>query len=172
MAVAIIGYVFLIGAQQGFNTNPTGVNAVITASLYSSDARVGVYGDMGNFTISLSNSVNLVQRGGINITNNGRNVQGSLFVLLPSQTVTVTIAQQLNSTGIWTVKVTTHGIKISSYSFQVVPSKDEADYVIEQSRAQTFNKNVAFGSIVVALASIIVAIGSLARKPTTVIRSS
>jgi hypothetical protein len=73
-------------------------------------------------------------------------------------------------TGIWTVKVTVNGINISSYSFQVMRTRDEADFAVAQWRDQYFYRNLTFGSFIVAIISFIIAVASLARNPKTLIR--
>lgn len=170
VAGAIFGYVFLFGAQEGFNTNPTAINAVITPSLYSTNAKVGVYGDTANFTIILTNTLTTLQRGAVEIGDNGQVVQSVSFVLLASQTTTLSLNQLLNATGIWSVKVTTRGLNASNYQFQVFKTKDEADFVVAQWRDQNFYRNLVLGGFVVAWASFIISAASLARRTTTVIR--
>jgi hypothetical protein len=171
VSVVVVAYVFLLGAQQGFNTNPTGVNAVVTSSLYSRDAKVGVYGDEANFTVALTNTLNTPQKGFINITNNGIDAQSTSFLLLPNQAAIFSLSQKLNATGIWTVKVTARGVRVSSYSFQVMPTVDEADYAVAQWHDQNFYRNLVLGAALLATVSFIVAVASLARKPSTIIRA-
>lgn len=167
---AILGYVFLIGAQEGFKTNPTGINSTILSSLYSTEAKVGVNGDTGNFTISLSNTQNVPQRVEIDITKNGHQVQNSSFRLLASQTTTVILSLPLNGTGIWVVKVTSRGLTSNSYAFQVMGTKDEADFAAAQWRDQNFYRNLVLAGFIIAIIAFIVSAASLARKPKTVIQ--
>lgn len=168
---SIVAYVFLVGVQQGFNTNTTGINATIFAALYSSNAKVGVYGGLSNFTISLSNTLTTPQIYTVNITSNGHLMQANTFLLLPSQTTTITLAQRLNETGVWAVKVNARGVNITSYYFQVVGTKDEADFAVAQWRDQEFYRNLIQLSLVVAVISFIISAASLARKPKTVIQA-
>lgn len=170
VSVAILGYVFLFGIQQGFNTNPTGINAVITPTLYSSDAKIGISGSLINITISISNSLSNAQKGAITITNNGREMQNASFILLPSQTTTVTLHQVLNGTGVWTIKVMSHGVAAASYYFQVVNTRDEADFAVAQWRDQNTYRNITLATFILALISFIIAAASLARKRTTIIK--
>ena len=171
VAGAVLGYVFLFGAQQGFNTNTTGINAIISPALYSRDAKVGVYGDTGNFSVSLSNTLSSLQRGVVEIASNGRVVQSVPFILLQSQTTTITMTQGLNATGVWAVKVTTRGVSVSSYYFQVVGTRDEADFAVSQWRDQSFYRNLVLAGFIVAITSFIIAVASLARKPKTIIQA-
>ena len=170
VAGAVLGYVFLFGLQEGFYANPTGVNATIAPSLYSVDAKVSVYGQTCNVTVFLANSLGTVQRGVISITNNGRLVQNASFLLLPSQSITTVLPQALNETGVWTVKVTVGGVAVSSYYFQVVSSRDEADFAIRQWRDQNNYRNLVTIAFFLAIISVIVSAASLARKPKTVIQ--
>jgi hypothetical protein len=167
---AIVGYVFLFGLQQGFNVNSTGVNATIDSTLYSADARVGIYGEPLNVTIFLSNSLGTVQRGFITITQNGRVVQNATFVLLATQTSATVIPQALNATGLWSVKVTVGGVTANSYYFQVVRSRDEADFAIRQWRDQNNYRNLVAAAFFLAIIAVIVSAASLARKPKIVIQ--
>lgn len=171
VAGGILAYVFLIGAQQGFNTNTTGINATILPTLYSRNAKVGVYGDMSNFTISLSNTLTTPQTLTINITSNGHQVQGNTYLLLPSQTTVVTLTQPLNETGVWAVKVSSRGVNITSYYFQVVGTKDEADFAVAQWHDQDFYRNLIQLSLIVAITAFIISAASLARKPKTIIQA-
>jgi len=171
---ALLGYVFLVGLQHGFSTNPTGstgVNAIVTPSLYSRDAKVGVYGDASNFSVSISNSLAAAQTGVINITSNGRIVQSVPFILLPHETNTIILPQQLNATGVWSVKVTIGGINVNSYYFQVLATRDDADFAVGQWRDQNYYRNLTLGTLIVAIASIIASAASLARKPKTIIQT-
>ena len=170
VAGAILGYVFLFGLQEGFNVNPTGVSATIAPSLYSADAKVSVYGQTCNVTVFLVNTLGTVQRGVITITQNGRVVQNATFLLLPSQTVTTVLPQALNATGVWTVKVTIGKVTVSSYYFQVLSSRDEADFAIRQWRDQNNYRNLVTAAFFLAIISVIVSTASLARKPKTVIQ--
>jgi hypothetical protein len=167
---AILGYVFLVGVQEGFNVNPTGVDATIAPSLYSADAKVSVYGQRCNVSVFLANTLGSVQRGVITITNNGRVAQNASFLLLPSQTITTVLPQALNATGVWAVKVTVSGVTINSYYFQVVSSRDEADFAIRQWRDQNNYRNLVTAAFFLAIISVIVSAASLARKPKTVIQ--
>ena len=170
VAGVIFGYVFLFGLQEGFNVNPTGVDATIAPSLYSADAKVSVYGQRCNVTVFLANTLGTVQRGGISITNNDRVVQNASFLLRPSQTTTAVLPQALNATGVWVVKVTVSGVTVSSYYFQVVSSRDEADFAIRQWRNQNNYRNLVTAAFLLAIVSVIVSAASLARKPKTVIQ--
>jgi hypothetical protein len=167
----IIGYVFFVGFQQGFNTNPTGVSAVVTATLYSRDAKVGVYGDQSNVNVSLSNNLSTAQFGVINITSKGHVVRSVSFTLLPHETSTITLSQPLNITGVWSVKVTASGINVTTYYFQVLATRDDADFAIGQWRDQNYYRNLTLGTLIVAIVSIILSTGSLARKPKTIIQT-
>jgi hypothetical protein len=169
---AILGYVFLFGLQEGFNVNPTGVDAVIDPTLYSTDAKVGVYGQPSNVSIFLSNTLSTVQSGVITITQNGRIVQNTTFILRPSETATTVIPQVLNATGVWAVKVTVRGVNVNSYYFEVVSSRDEADFAIRQWRDQNNYRNLVTAAFFLACISVIVSAASLARKPRTVIQST
>lgn len=170
VAGAVISYVFLVGLQEGFNVNPTGVDAIIVPALYSTDAKVGVYGQSSNVTIFLSNTLGTVQTGVISITNNGRLVQNASFIVRPSQTITTVISQALNATGVWSVKVTVRGVAVTSYYFQVVSSRDEADFAIRQWRDQNNYRNLVTAAFYLAIISVIVSVASLARKPKTIIQ--
>ena len=171
VAGGIIAYVFLVGAQQGFNTSSTGLSASIVAGLYSTDARVGVYGDRGNFTISVGSSVSTPQLFDVNITSNGQEVQGNSYLLLPNQATTVTLTQSLNETGIWAVKVTTRGLPVATYYFQVVGTGDEAGFLIAQWRDEQYYRNLSYVCLIVAFTAIVIAAASLARRPKTVIQA-
>lgn len=171
VAVGIIAYVFVVGALQGFNTKSTGLSATITASLYSTDAKVGLYGDRSNFTISVGSSLSTPQLFEVNITNNGHEVRGNTYLLLPNQAITVTLSQQLNATGVWSVNVSTHGVAIASYYFQVVGSSDEAGFAVAQWREQQNYRNLILLSLVIAIMSFIISAASLARKPKTIIQA-
>lgn len=170
VAGTILAYVFVIGVQQGFNTNPTGVTAVIIPTLYSTEAKVGLYGAPSNITIILSNTLTTLQRGFINVTSNSRVVQSVPFLLLASQTLNTVVSQRLNATGVWAVTVTTRGVNVNSYTFQVVATKDEADFAVGQWRDQTFYRNLVLASFILSITSLIVAAASLARKPKTIIQ--
>lgn len=173
VAAAILGYVFLLGAEQGFKTNTTGITAVIMPALYSRDAKVGVLGDTANFTITLSNTLSSPQRGQVQVINEGRAWQSIGFVLLASRTSTFSVSQVLNATGIWVVKVTTaSGIDVDSYFFQVMKTTDEADFAISQWHDQNFYRNLLYGSFMIAILSLILSAASLARRPKTVIQAS
>ena len=171
VAGGIIGYVFLVGAQQGFNVNSTGLTANITAALYSTDAKIGLYGGRSNFTISVGSSVSTPQIFDVNITSNSHEVQGNSYILLPNQVTTITLSQQLNQTGVWAVKVTTHGVTISVYYFQVVGTGDEAGFAVAQWRDQQYYRNLIMLSLIVALISFIISAASLARRPKTIIQA-
>lgn len=170
VAGAIFGYVFLFGLQQGFTVNPTGVSATIAPSLYSPDAKVSVYGQTCNVTVFLANSLGTVQKGVIIITNNDHVVQNASFLLLPSQTTTIVLPQALNANGVWSVKVIVIGVVVSSYYFQVVSSRDEADFAIRQWHDQNNYRNLVTAAFLFAIISVIVSAASLARKPKTVIQ--
>jgi hypothetical protein len=167
---AILGYVFLFGLQEGFNVNPTGVNATIDATLYSTDAKVSLDGQTCNVTVFLANSLGTVQSGVISITSNGQVTQNATFRLRPSETITTVLPQALNATGVWAVKVTVGGVTVSSYYFQVVGSRDEADFAIRQWRDQNNYRNLVTAAFFLAIISVIVSAASLARKPKTVIQ--
>jgi len=167
---AIASYVFLFGLQEGFNVNSTGVNATIDPVLYSTDARIGLYGQPFNVTIFLSNSLSTVQRGFITITQNGHTVQNTTLLLLPTQTTATVIPQALNATGVWAVKVTVSGVTVNSYYFQVVGSRDEADFAVLQWRNQNNYRNLVTAAFFLAIVSVIFSAASLARKPKTVIQ--
>jgi hypothetical protein len=170
VAGVIFGYVFLFGAQQGFNTNPTGITAIITPSLYSVEAKVGVLGAKANFTISLSNSLTSMQHAEIEIAGNGHVAQTLPFILLASQTTTLALTQVLNVTGVWSVKVTSRGITASSYYFQVVGTRDEAEFAVLQWHDQTFYRNLILTSFVIAWAALTISAASLARRPKITVR--
>ena len=167
---AILSYVFLFGLQEGFNVNPTGVDATIAPSLYSADAKVSVYGQTCNVSVFLANTLGSVQRGFIIITNNGRVVQNATFILLPSQTITTVLPQALNATGVWAVKVTVSGVTVNSYYFQVVSSRDEAEFAIRQWHDQSDYRNLVTVAFFLAIIAVIFSAASLARKPKTVIQ--
>jgi hypothetical protein len=171
VAGGIIAYVFLVGALTGFNTSSTGLNASIAAALYSTDAKVGLYGDRSNFTISVASSLSTPEIFDVNITSNGHEVQGNTYLLLPNQVMTVTLSQQLNETGVWAVKVTTHGVAVASYYFQVVGTSDEAGFAVAQWHDQQYYRNLILLSLVVAVASFVISAASLARKPKTIIQA-
>ena len=171
VAGGIIGYVFLIGAQQGFNTSSTGLNASVVAALYSTDAKVGLYGDRGNFTISIGSSLSTPQIFDVNITSNGREVQGNAYLLLPNQATSVTLTQSLNETGVWAVKVTARGVTVTSYYFQVVGTGDEANFLVAEWRDQQYYRNLSYICLVVAFTAIVISAASLARKPKTIIQA-
>jgi len=170
VAGAILGYVFLFGLLEGFNVNSTGVDATIEPSLYSADAKVSVYGQKCTVTVFLANTVGTVQRGVISITSNGVAVQNASFILLPSQGITTVLPQVLNATGVWTVKVTVSGVIVSSYYFQVVSSRDEADFAIRQWRDQNNYRDLVTAAFFLAIMSVVVSAASLARTPKTVIQ--
>lgn len=167
----IIGYVFFIGVEQGFNTSAAGVSAVVTLTLYSRDAKVGVYGDGSNVSVSLSSSLSTAQQGVINVTSNGRVVRSVSFILLPHETSTITLSQRLNATGVWSVKVTASGINVTTYYFQVLATRDDADFAVGQWRDQNYYRNLVLGSLILAIISIIVSAASLARGRKTVIQT-
>jgi len=167
---AILGYVFLFGLQEGFNVNSTGVDATIATSLYSVDAKVGVYGQPCNVTVFLANTLGTVQRAVVTITNNGRVAQNASFLVRPSQDMTTVLPQALDATGVWAVKVTVSGVTVNSYYFQVVGSRDEADFAIRQWRDQNNYRNIVAAAFFLAIISVIVSAASLARKPKTVIQ--
>jgi len=169
-----LGYVFLVGVQHGFSTNSsnsTGVNAIVTPSLYSRDAKVGVYGDMSNVSVSISNSLSTAQSGVINITSNGRVVRSTSFILLPHESNTIIFSQRLNATGVWSVKVTASGITVTTYYFQVLATKDEAEFAAGQWRDQDYYRNLTLGTLIVAILSFIIGAASLARRPKTIIQT-
>jgi len=170
VAGAVLSYVFLFGLQEGFNVNPTGVNATIDPALYSADAQVGVYGEPFNVTIFLSNSLSTVQRVFITIRQNGHLAQNVTFLVLPTQTSATVVPQALNATGVWSVKVIVGKVTVSSYYFQVVSSRDEADFAIRQWRDQNNYRNLVTAAFFLAIISVILSAASLARKPKTVIQ--
>jgi len=170
VAGAVLSYVFLFGLQEGFNVNPTGVNATIDPALYSADAQVGIYGEPFNVTIFLSNSLSTVQRVFITIRQNGHLAQNVTFLVLPTQTSATVVPQALNATGVWSVKVIVGKVTVSSYYFQVVSSRDEADFAIRQWRDQNNYRNLVTAAFFLAIISVILSAASLARKPKTVIQ--
>jgi hypothetical protein len=167
----IIGYVFFIGVEQGFNTSAAGVSAVVTLTLYSRDAKVGVYGDGNNVSVSLSSTLSTAQQGVINVTSNGRVVRSVSFILLPHETSTITLSQRLNATGVWSVKVTASGTNVTTYYFQVLATRDDADFAVGQWRDQNYYRNLVLGSLILAIISIIISAASLARGRKTVIQT-
>jgi hypothetical protein len=171
---AIMSYVFLFGVQEGFNSNPantTGVNAIVTPTLYSRDAKVGLYGDSSNISVSISNSAATAQAGVINITSNGRVVRSVQFMLRPQESNTIKLSQRLNATGTWSVKVTASGISVTTYYFQVLATRDEAEFATTQWRSQNYYRNLTLGTLIVSIASFIIAAASFARRPKTIIQT-
>jgi hypothetical protein len=168
---AILGYVFLFGFQQGFNTNTTGVNAVVTPTLYSRDAKVGVFGDTSNVSVSLSNTLSTAQVGAINITSGGHVMKSVSFVLLPHETRTVNLPLKLNATGVWSVGVMVGGAKSNGYYFQVFATRDEADFAVGQWRDQNYYRNLTLGTAIAAIAALILSAASFARRPKTIIQT-
>ena len=171
VAGTIIVYVFLVGVQQGFYTNSSGLSAAITGKLYSSDARIALLGDIGNFTVSVSNTLTTPQLFTINITSNGRPEWNNSYLLLPNQVTTVTAAQPLNTTGVWAVKVNARGINVATYYFQVMATRDEADFAVSQWQQQQFNRTLVYTCLFVASTAFVIAAASLARRPKTIIQA-
>jgi hypothetical protein len=169
VASVLLGYVFLTGLSSGLSsTASTGLQSTIVPRTYSPDAGIDYFGRKANFTVVLSNTVSKSQVGSVDLLAGSLLLQNISFALAPSETQTIVITQPLNSTGTWTLKVTTSGVKVNSYSFNVMHTKDEADFAISQWQSERFYRNLTLLGFMIAIVAFILAIASLVRPPKTI----
>ena len=166
VAGTLLGFIFLSGLSTGFHpTANAGLSSTISAHVYSTDARVDVLNHVANFSIVMANTVSTPQVGDIELTVGNRIVQTLPFALGAGEARTIQISQKLNQTGIWTLKITSNGIKANSYTFTVVETQDEADYATTQWESENFYRNLTLICYVLSMIAFAVAIASLARQP-------
>jgi flagellin-like protein len=166
VAGTLLGFIFLSGLSTGFRPSAnTGLSSTISAHVYFSDARVDVLNRIANFSIVMANTVATPQVGDIELTVGNRIVQTLPFSLGAGEARTIQISQKLNQTGIWTLKITSNGIKANSYTFTVVETQDEADYATTQWESENFYRNLTLICYVLSIIAFAVAIASLARQP-------
>jgi hypothetical protein len=169
VAFTLIGLIFLTGFSSGFRTTGnTGLSSTITSHIYSTDASVDVQNHVANFSVSLVNTVSTPQVGDVELTVGNRTVKSIPFVLGTGQASSITFSQRLNQTGTWTVKITSNRIKVNSYSFNVVPTTDEADYAITQWQSQNLYRDLLVICFFLSVVAFGVSMASLARPPKVV----
>ena len=169
VAGTLLGLIFLTGLSSGFRTTGnTGLSSTITSHIYSTDASVDVQNRVANFSVVLANTVSTSQVGDVELTVGNRTVQNIPFALGAGQGSSIRISQRLNQTGTWTVKITSNRIKVNSYSFNVVPTTDEADYAITQWQSQNFYRNLLVICFLLSVVAFAVPMGSLARPPKVI----
>lgn len=168
-ASVLLGFIFLTGISKGFNTTGnTGLSSTITPHVYRSDAGVGVLNQVVNFTVAISNTVSTPQVGVVQLVAGNSIIQTTPFSLGNGQARTIQISQKLNRTGTWTEKVISNGIKVDSYSFNVLQTQDEADYAVAQWESQQFYRNLIFIAFFLSIIAFAIAAASLVRRPTTI----
>ena len=169
VAFTLMGLIFLTGFSSGFRTTGnTGLSSTITSHIYSTDAGVDFQNHVANFSVTLVNTVSAPQVGDVELTVANRTVNSISFVLGARQASYITISQRLNQSGIWTVKVVSNGVKVNAYSFNVVPSTDEADYAITQWQSQNFYRYLLMICFFLSVVAFGVSMASLARPPKVV----
>ena len=166
VAGTLLGFIFLSGLSTGFRpTANSGLSSTISAHIYSTDARVDILNHVANFSIVIANTVTTTQVGDIELAVGNRVVQTLSFALGAGEARTILISQKLNQTGVWTLKITSNGIKADSYTFTVVGTQDEADYATTQWESDNFYRNLTLISYVLSIIAFAVAAASLARQP-------
>jgi len=166
VAGTLLGFIFLSGLSTGFRpTANSGLSSTISAHIYSTDARVDILNHVANFSIVIANTVTTTQVGDIELAVGNRVVQTLSFALGAGEARTILISQKLNQTGVWTLKITSNGIKADSYTFTVVGTQDEADYATTQWESENFYRNLTLISYVLSIIAFAVAVASLARQP-------
>jgi hypothetical protein len=169
VAATLMGLIFLTGLSSGFRTTGnTGLSSTITSHIYSTDASVDVQNHVANFSVILQNTVSTPQVGDVELTVGNQTVKSIPFALGTGQGSSITISQRLNQTGTWTVKITSNRIKVNSYSFNVVPTTDEADYAITQWQSQNFNKYLLMICFFLSVVAFGTSMASLARPPKVI----
>lgn len=165
----LLGFIFLTGLSKGFtSTGNTGLSSAMIPQIYDANAGVGVLNQVANFTIVVSNTVSTPQVGNVELTVGNSIVQAIPFALGTGQTSTILISQKLNQTGIWTEKVTSNGVKVNSYSFNVMQNQDEADYAITQWESQQFYRNLTLICFFLSIVAFALSAASLSRQPKTI----
>jgi hypothetical protein len=169
VAGTLLGLIFLTGLSSGFRTTAsTGLSSTITSHIYSTDASVDVQNHVANFSVILANTVSTPQVGDVELTVGNRIYQSIPFALGGSQASSIKISQRLNETGIWTLKITSNGIKVNSYTFNVMPTTDEADYTITQWQSQNFYRNLLVICFFFSIVAFAISMASLARQSRTI----
>jgi len=169
VAGTLLGLIFLTGLSSGFRTSAgTGLSSTITPHIYSTDASVDVQNHVANFSVILTNTVSTPQVGDVELTSGGRIYQTAPFALGASQASLIKVSQKLNVTGIWTLKITSNGLTVNSYTFNVVPTTDEADYAVTQWQSQNFYRNLLVICFFFSIVAFAISMGALARQPKAI----
>ena len=157
-AVAIVGFVF--GLVGGANQS----TASVTPAIYSPDYNVGVLNEVANFSISITNAASTTQNGSVVIQAAGDIYQNETFTAPPGSS-TLEAAQVLRTTGPWEVDCYLGHRLIGSYSFDVEANTDQAQLRIDQNGVNRQTLYVAYGSLVVASLSALLAAFAFFRRP-------
>jgi hypothetical protein len=168
LGAALLGFFFLTGLSSQLiktGTN-TGISTTVTPNVYASDAKIDILGRAANFTVVLAAST--VQVGTIQLSAGRSLAQNMSFGLAPRDVRTITMVQQLNQTGPWTLKVVSNGVKVATYSFTVVQTRDEADEIVSQYETDRLYRNLTLIGFMLAVTAFIVALAALARKPRVI----
>lgn len=166
VASVLLGFIFLTGLSKGFtSTGNTGLSSSMIPQIYDTSAGIGVLNQVANFTVVVSNTVSTRQVGDVELTVGNSIVRATPFALGTEQTSMIQISQRLNQTGTWTVKVTSNGVKVNSYSFNVMPNQDDADYAISQWESQQFYRNLILICFFLSIVAFALSAASLSRQP-------
>jgi hypothetical protein len=169
VASVLLGFIFLTGLSKGFvSTGNTGLSSTITPHIYQSDAGIGVLNQVANFTVVVSNTASTPQVGEVELTVGNSVRQATRFALGAGETSTIVISQKLNQTGTWTEKVISNGVKVNSYSFNVMQSQDEADYAITQWESQQFYRNLTVVCFFLSIIAFALSAAALSRQPKSI----
>ncbi len=173
VALVLLAFVFLTGMSTLLggptqSSNNTGLQVVITPSIYSSDAQIGMVGERANFTVILSNTVSNVQVGRVDLESSIRVEQNVTFALTNGETKTVVISQPLTQTGPWILSVVTNGVEAGSYTFNVVRGPSEASYQVNQYETTKFYRNLTFITFFISLIGFAIAVAALVRPARTI----
>jgi hypothetical protein len=164
--VMLLVFIFASGLLGGLSATESGVRETIVPSIYSSEAGIGVLNQNANFTVTVYNSLSSAQEITIDVSEPSGHLLQSVSSTIPAgATRTIQVAQRLNATGLWTVRVTfvITGVKIGSYTFDVKPNRDEADFAVQEWRDQRFYRLLIFVAIGLAVISIAIAVAAVAR---------
>lgn len=168
-ASVLLGFIFLTGLSRGFQTTGnTGLSSTITPHIYHSSSGVAFLNQGSSFTIIIINTVPTAQVGDIELAVGNSIVQATPFALGAGEAKTILISQKLNRTGTWTEKITSNGVKVNSYTFNVYQTQDEADYAITQWETEQFYRNLIMICFFISIIAFAVAAASLARQPRAI----